>query len=366
MNPQPLFCPNLDCASRGLQNQGNIRVHDSLRQRYRCRTCKQTFRATQGTLFHAKKSPPETILLVVTLLSWGCPLQAIVAAFHLDERTVRSWREQAGAQCQAFHEARVTQQEMDLTHVQADEMYVKLQKRRVLWMALALCIPTRLWLGGVLAPSRDHTMLRKLASQVKKCAKWAPILLITDGFRGYVRIWQQAFRDPQHTGKRGRPQLKAWPQVVIAQMVKQYKKGRVIGIDPRLIQGTLSQLMRLLPEECKISTAYIERLNATFRSRGHGLVRRGRGLAKQASTLQSGMYLVGCFYNFCTPHQSLTCGREERTPAMAAGLTDHCWSVGELLSYRFAPAPFVAKKRRGRKPQSGSQRQEGGKQLVTG
>jgi hypothetical protein len=340
-------------------------VHDSLRQRWRCLTCKKTFRANQGTVFHGKKYAPQTIVLVVTLLSWGCPLQAIVAAFDIDERTVRAWREQAGEHCERFHEECVTSQPMDLMQVQADEMYVKLQKRRVVWMALALCIPSRLWLGGVIAASRDQSMLQQLATKIKNCAKCAPILLITDGFKGYVKAWQDAFREPEQTGKVGRPRLIAWADVVIAQMVKQYHKGRVIGIDQRLMQGTLSQLMALLPEECKISTAYIERLNATFRARCHGLVRRGRSLCKQVVTLESGMYLTGCLYNFCTPHQSLRT-EHERTPAMAAGLTHHCWSVGELLSYRFAPPPFVAQKRRGRKPKPKAERQEGGNQLVTG
>ena len=365
MNPQPLFCPNQACASRGVQGAGNIRVHDSLQQRWRCTTCQKTLRATQATLFHAKKYPPETIVLIVTLLSWGCPLQAIVAAFHIDERTVSTWPEQAGAHCEQLHEECVTHQPMDLGQVQADEMYVKLQKRLVLWMAMAICIPTRLWLGGVIAGSRDKTMLEKLASKVKGCALCAPILLITDGFRGYVKAWQHAFREPKQTGKPGRPALIAWADVVIAQMLKQYRKGRVIGIDQRLIQGSLSQLMALLPEECKISTAYIERMNAMFRARCHGLVRRGRGLFKQPVTLERGMYLVGCFYNFCTPHKSLYT-EYARTPAMAAGLTDHCWSVGELLSYRFAPSPLVAKKRGGRRPKSEVELQEGGKQLVTG
>ena len=64
------------------------------------------------------------------------------------------------------------------------------------------------------------------------------------------------------------------------------------------------------------------------------------------------MYLVGCLYNFCTLHRSLQRDDGACTPAMAAGFTSHCWSVGELLSYRFAPLPFVAKKKRGRKPKS--------------
>jgi transposase-like protein len=366
MNPPPLFCPNNDCPSRGFRNQDNIRVHDGLQQRYRCRTCKQTFRSTQGTIYHGKKYPPETIARVIALLSWGCPLQAIVVAFEIDERTVQSWREQGGEHCERFHEECVLAKQSDLVQVQADEMYVKLQKKLVLWMAMAMCIPTRLWLGGVLAQSRDQTMLQKLARKIKSCAAFAPILLITDGFRGYVKTWQNAFREPKQTGKRGRPPLVAWPHVVIAQMVKQYKKGRVVGIDQRLIQGTLPQLMALLPEECKISTAYIERLNATFRARCHGLVRRGRGLAKQTDTLKHGMYLVGCCYNFCTPHQSLRCAEGIRTPAMAAGLTHHCWSVGELLAYRFAPPPFVVKKRRGRKPKSEARLQEEGNGDFTG
>lgn len=365
MNPQPLFCQNDACASRGLQNQGNIRCLDSLRQRWRCTTCKKTFRATQGTVFHGKKYPPETLVLVLTLLSLGCPLQAIVVAFHIDERTVRRWQKQAGAHCQQFHEEQVTKQPMDLVQVQADEMYVKLQKRLVVWMAMALCIPTRLWLGGVIAHSRDQSMLQQLATRVKSCARRAPILLVTDGFKGYVKVWQNAFREPVPTGKRGRPRLIAWADVVIAQMVKQYKKGRVVGIDQRLVQGSVSQLLPLLPDGCKISTAYIERLNATFRARCHGLVRRGRALSKKPSTLQSSMYLVGCLYNFCTEHQSLR--RESpRTPAMAAGLTDHCWSVGELLSYRFAPSAFVAKKRGGRKPKTQAEQQQGSNQFVTG
>jgi transposase-like protein len=365
MNPQPLFCANDACSSRGLQGAGNICVLDSLRQRWRCTTCKKTFRATQGTLFHGKKYPPETLVVVLTLLSLGCPLQAIVVAFHIDERTIRRWQKQAGAHCEQFHEEHVTKHPMDLGQVQADEMYVKLQKRLVLWMAMALCIPTRLWLGGVISRSRDQTMLQQLATKVKRCAKCAPILLITDGFAGYVRAWQDAFREPKRIGKVGRPALIAWKEVVIAQMVKQYQKGRVVGIDQRLVQGSVSQLLALLPEECKISTAYIERLNATFRARCHGLVRRGRGLSKKPSTLEQSMYLVGCLYNFCTPHQSLRC-EYARTPAMAAGLTDHCWSVGELLSYRFAPAAFVAKKRRGRKPKVKAELQEGDKQFVTG
>ena len=116
-------------------------------------------------------------------------------------------------------------------------------------------------------------------------------------------------------------------------MVKRYQKGRVVGIEQRLLQGTLPQLALVLAEENKISTAYIERLNATFRARLGCLTRRTRALARLPKTVQNGMYLVGCLYNFCTPHKSLS-AESACTPAMAAGLTQWVWSVGELLWYR--------------------------------
>ncbi len=108
-----------------------------------------------------------------------------------------------------------------------------------------------------------------------------------------------------------------------------------------------------------INTAYIERLNATCRARLHRLVRRGRGLARQVPTLEQGMYLIGAVYNFCTFHRSLRVrrlGRPDRvghrwhfrTPALAAGLTDHRWSVYELLTFQVPPLRWAPPKHRGR------------------
>lgn len=190
-------------------------------------------------------------------------------------------------------------------------------------------------------------MLRALARLVKACALYGPLLLVTDGLNSYVDAWQKTFRSPVYTGKRGHPKLLAWPAVVLGQMVKRYDKGRVIGIDQRWVQGTKDTLGAWLSESFVLSTAYIERLNATFRARLCCLVRRGRALGRKPQRLRAAMYLLGCLYNFCTPHQSLS-QEGARTPAMAAGLTGHVWTVGELLFYRVAPPPYVPKKRRGR------------------
>ena len=350
MNPHPLFCPNPACESRGVADAGNIVVHQYGRQRWRCRTCQKTFSVRQGTPFHHLKTDPATVVLILTLLTYGCPRQAIVRAYGFDERTMAAWQRKAGQHCQAVHAALVTAADLDLQHVQADEVRVRLQARLVVWMAMALAVPTRLWLGGVVSAHRDKHLLRSLARLVSACALCRPLLLVTDGWRGYVEAWQKAFRSPQYTGQRARPRLLAWPEVAIAQTVKAYERGRCIGVGVCRVLGDPAQIARLLPKCQVLNTAYIERLNATFRQRLNGLTRKGRCLWRDPQSVTAQMYLLGCVYNWCTPHRSLANKQQrERSPAMAAGLATHVWDMGELLCFRVPLPPFVPSKKRGRK-----------------
>ena len=156
-------------------------------------------------------------------------------------------------------------------------------------------------------------------------------------------------------GAHGRPRLRPWRNVCIAQVVKRYAQRRVVAVERRLIDGTLARvetLQRRSQGGGVINTAYIERLNATFRERLASLTRRGRALARRTLTLQQGMDLIGTVYNFCTPHESLRSAGPAagvaRTPAMAAGITDHCWTVRELLSFHVPPPHWPPPKRRGR------------------
>ncbi len=257
-------------------------------RRYRCEVCHKTFTETKGTPFYRLHTLQETVTMVTTLLAYGCPLQAIVAAFGLDERTVRSWQARGGQHCRQVHEPLV-EQPRDLGQVQADELRVKLQGRRV-WMATALQVSTRLWLGGVVSAQRNMALIVHLIHPVRACALPHPLLICVDGFSAYVRAIRQVFRDPQPRGGRpGRPQLKVWRGVSIAQVIKPYARHRVVGVSRRIVQGRPQAVQRLIAHTQGgggINTAFIERLNATFRARlGHR------------------------WY--------------ERTPAMAAGISDH-------------------------------------------
>lgn len=360
MNPQTQCCHNPDCRARGQVGQGNMGVHSRAEQRYRCATCGQTFAATQGTPFYRLRTAAALVTLVLTLLCHGCPTQAIVAAFGLDERTVAAWLTRAGQHCQQGQQHVVQQGQVDLQHVQADELWVKLVGRRG-WLAMALAVPSRLWLGGVISPHRDLVLITTLVQVVRSCGRSLTMLVCVDGLASYVTAFLRVFRDPVHPGRPGRPRLVLEAGLLLGQVVKRYVKRRVASVEHRGVRGTEAAIATVLATThsgTRINTAYVERLNATFRASLAPLVRRGRALAHTEAALSAGMWLVGCAYNFCGLHEGLRqrapAGApwkwQERTPAMAAGLTGHRWTMRELLCYQVPLPGWVAPKRRGRPP----------------
>lgn len=366
MDPRAQVCHNPACPARGQSGAGNIHVLSQKEQRYECTTCHDTFSATKGTPFDRLRTPAEVVTLVLTLLCHGCPPQAIVAGFGFDERTVADWQARAGQHCQAVHEHIVAQGHVDVQHVQADELWVKLVGKKV-WLAMALAVPSRLWLGGVVSAHRDLALILRVAQIVRSCAVTAAILVCVDGLSSYVTAFRRVFRRPVHTGQRGRPRLVAEQGLLLAQVVKQHPEGtrqrRVVSVSRRVVQGSaeaIGVVIAATHSGSAINTASIERLNATFRSALVPLVRRGRALVHREAVLTAGIYLVGCAYNFCWVHASLRqlapsdapLKWQERTPAMAAGLTDHCWTMSELLHYQVPLPRWVVPKRRGRPPKA--------------
>jgi transposase-like protein/IS1 family transposase len=349
MDPVTTFCPNLECPARGHTGEGNMRSHSRKEQRFLCTVCRKTCTATQGTGFYRLRTSSETVTRVVTLLAHGCPLQAVVVAFDVDERTVATWWARAGRQGQAVQE-HLVEQPRDLGQVQADEIRVKKQGA-IVWMALAMMVKPRLWLAGEVSAHRDMTLIRRLIERVRRCAAHRALLFCTDGLSSYIRAIRETFRDPVQGGTVGRPRLRPWRNICIAPVVKRYVKRRVGEVERRIVDGTparVETLRRRSHGDGVINTAYIERLNATFRERLAPLARRCRALARHTLTLEHGMYLIGTVYNFCSLHASLGNAHGSQTPAMAAGITDHCWTIHELLSFHVPPPRWTPPKQRGR------------------
>ncbi len=329
MNASLQFCPNPTCSASGLSHGGTITIHDRKRQRYRCKICRRTFTARTGTMLEGLRKPAELVVLVVGLLSYGCPLQAIVHVFELDERTVAAWRDRAGQQCQRVQQAIVEQGQLTLTHVQADEIRVR-GKKEIFWMGLAMEVSSRLWLAGIVQSARDQVVADRLLQRVRRCACGASRLLVcVDGWMCYPAAIVRAF---SQRVKRG---FQVWPHLTIGQVIKTQKHYHLESVKQTLLCGEEKRLKACLEQSqggTQINTAYIERLNGTMRERLASLTRKCRHANWHLSAFQWGMYLIGCTYNLCWSHHQL-----EQTPAMAAGLTDHAWSLREVLTYKVPP-----------------------------
>ena len=138
-------------------------------------------------------------------------------------------------------------------------------------------------------------------------------------------------------------------------MVKSYRRRRLVGVTYRVMFGTLERVQQGL-SACgrKINTAFVERLNLDIRQRVAAVGRRVNTLCQGEDGLRQQLAVYHVYYNFCLPHASLRqpllvpeptngSGSTKRwrpwTPAMAAGLTDHVWSLKEVLCYRVPPWP---------------------------
>ena len=328
MRPEQVVCPNSACGA-----SGRIGVHSHKERRYICHTCKRTFADTTGTLLYRLKQPLDLVLLVLTLLAYGCPIPAVVAAFGLDERTIAAWQDKAGQHAKRVQEQLVCHGTIDVGQVQADELYTKTQAGPV-WIASAMTVFSRLWLWGAISWNRDEALITPVIEHARAAAlPGKPILFAVDGFSAYVSAILKVFRDPLYTGKRGRPRLLVWDDLHIVQVVKQRVGKRLVGITRRLAHGSLAQAEAIMHttqvELGRINTAYIERLNATLRTWIPALVRRTRTPSGARFRLEAALFWTGCVYNFCHVHATLA-----GTPAMAAELTDHVWSIDELIRYR--------------------------------
>ncbi len=332
MNLQAVFCPNMACRDKHKAGKGNIVAHSQKRQRCKCKSCGHTFSYRWGTMFYGLHYPAEQIMWVVGLVACGCPVAAIVRVFEIDERTVADWLRRAGTYAEAFHHQHM--RPIDLQQVQVDEIRLKMQ-RQVIWVAMAMSVGSRLWLGAVCRVKRDKKLARQIITCVYNWARQQALVIAFDGWNAYPKACYQLFREPIFTGRGGAPRKQPWSCLSLVQLVK--RQDQQWTMNRWLLSGSATMVRYLLNLTqgvgTTINTAYIERLNATFRAHLAICVRRTRCPARQIETVGERIFLVGCLYNFCWPHTSL----DNCTPAMAAGLTDQRWSLEEFLWFHLLP-----------------------------
>jgi hypothetical protein len=184
-------------------------------------------------------------------------------------------------------------------------------------------------------------------------------LFLTDGFREYLIAlvthygqWIQP-ECRQTKGPKPKPRWIPLPGLLYAQVIKSYRRRRIVGITHRVIFGAAETIESILAKRgWKINTSFIERLNLEFRQHVAAIGRRVNTLCKHEAGLRQQLAIFHTYHNFVLPHASLRLplpdlmdtvesGKrwQPQTPAMAAGLTARVWSLRDVLMYRVPPWP---------------------------
>src|SRR5438270_17502 len=222
--------------------------------------------------------------------------------------------------------------------------------------------PTSKLLEVVDVGCRTLAMAQRVVHQVTRgLAPGCVPLFLTDGLKDYgtallthFGFWMQPERR-QDKGPMPKPRWMPLPALLYAQVVKSYRRRRIVRVKPRLVFGTQLAIEQVLAA-CgwTINTAFVERLNLDIRQRVAAIGRRVNTLCQGETGLRDQLALFQVYHNFVLPHASLrqrlllpeaTNGHGSAklwrpcTPAMVAGLTDHVWSLKEVLLYRVPPWP---------------------------
>lgn len=376
------YCPEKTCPYYGWVGRGNIRANGHPGggpwRQLQCLACRTYFQETQGTPFQGKRTPADPFVRVVTAVAEGLGIRAAARVFEVDPNTVLTWLVEVASHLAAFSQYRL--HDVQVCQIQLDELCAWLTEetasqgsdaettehflRSPNWIWVAIDPESKLLLALDLG-HRTLAMAQRLVHHVMQLlAPGCVPLFLTDGFKEYATAllthfghWVQPSR---RQAKGPAPKLR-WmprPELLYAQIVKQYRCRRLVRMRQRLVFGTLAQVMRVLaPRGWQINTAFIERINLTIRHHVAAVGRRVMTLCKREAGLRHQLHLYHTYYNFCLPHVSLrvpmahpqpTRGSgsakqwQPCTPAMAARLTDHVWTVHEALLYRVPPWPQSA------------------------
>ena len=191
----------------------------------------------------------------------------------------------------------------------------------------------------------------KLAKKISHITDGVIPFFTSDELKHYkdalLRVYGIPEDIPKGERKRGRPKkpkLRPPPELKYAQVVKHRRKGRVVSISTRVIFGKEEEIKKLLeasPVSKSVNISFIERNNLTLRQHSRRLARKTNGFSKDISRLEAQLYLALGYYHFVKEHFGLRQESKDnskkwiqRTPAMAAGITDHIWTTRKLMIYR--------------------------------
>ena len=376
MDWETLYCPNSRCKHYGkpfkigwLVRNGSSRGEPQAR----CQAGGSSVTLSYGTAYYGLGTDPLIFETALRALAEGNSLRATARIVEVDKERVRGWLDRAARQCRAV--MLYLWRDLPATECQLDELWSFVHTKQDnlpgaqhyldsygdTWVWLAFAPVWRLVLGFVVG-KRDQASANRLLGPVAQVtdARLLP-LFTSDQWAAYPQALLTTYGEwyrPPRRGTRGahpKPRLRPRADLLYAQVIKQRRQGRVIAVRTQVVFGAPAVVTARLaqsPVSKTINTSFVERDNLTQRQQNRRLTRRTNGFSKDIAWLEKQWWLSLAYYHLILPHArlrtplsapepTLGTGSPRRwrplTPAMAAGITDHLWTVRELLSYRVSP-----------------------------
>lgn len=374
------YCPNERCwfygvpwAQSRLVFNGSSRGYPQLL----CRHCYRSVSLRMGTAYANIEADERIFTIAMRALAEGNSLRGTARIVGVDKDTGCDWLNRASQHCRAvtlylFHHLHISECQLDElwgfvrkkeAHLTALERLAEIYGDAWVWIAFA---PVWRLVPAFVVGKRTQENANLLVERLAAVTCGFIPFFTSDQLPHYPQALLQVYGIPevvlQIPGKRGRkprPKLLPPAHLLYAQVVKRYQRGRVVSVTTRVVFGTEALIQARLvasPVSQQVNTSFVERSNLTVRQSNGRLSRRVLSFSKELPWLEKHLWLTFAYYHFVLPHEGLrqplpepepTRGKgsprkwREITPAMAAGLTDHVWTMEELLSYR-VPPQFLA------------------------
>lgn len=293
-------------------------------QRFRCPLCGRTYTEAHARLFGSMTVPEDKALLAIQLLIEGTSIRSAERITGLHRDTICRLLVLAGERCAKLLDAKM--RNLRCEHVQADEIWSFVGKKQRMvrdedpaefgdaWVFVALDEETKLIPTFTVGKRSRETTYQFLSALQNSLAEDKRFQLTTDGFAFYQRGVEDVFAG----------------QADFAQLIKLYGDYGQHDAAGRYSPGPMVEVISKIrdgrPDPKHISTSHVERQNLTMRMAIRRFTRLTNAFSKKLDNLKAACALHFAYYNFVRVHQSLRC-----TPSMEAGITDHVWSVAELL-----------------------------------
>ncbi len=274
--------------------------------------------------------PFQKQVQVISALTEGCSIRSTERLTDVNRNTIMSLGVRVGDGCGRLHDGMM--RDLQVNQIELDEQWDFIGKKQKhvaqgdpaemgeVWLFVALSTTHKAVLS-YLVGKRSHENTRALALDLRARVVNRP-QITSDGYAPYIGAVEAAFGTDvdyamvtkHYVGDSNLPDA-----------AHRYSPGHVAGVERTVIRGR--------PNPDKISTSYVERFNLSTRMASRRFTRLTNGFSKKLENHRAAVALWVAFYNLCRVHETLRC-----TPAMALGVTDHIWTIAELVQAALEPS----------------------------